>query len=273
MSSSAHSWAHSELRIRTPEGITFAYTLAGPVSRAMAAAVDIFCIFALCLIAAQAFSWMALFDQDLFQALALLSYFVVSIGYGIILEWFFRGRTLGKRWLRLRVIDSSGMRLQFHQVFLRNVLRAVDLLPGFYLLGGVVSLLNSHHQRLGDLAAGTTVIFEPEQLEPDVDQLLVGKFNSFRDHPHLAARLRQSISPALARLSLQALVRRDDLESGARVALFGDLAAHLKSLASFPAEVTDSMGDEQYVRNVVDLLFRSSERHSPTSARSSRDSF
>jgi hypothetical protein len=32
---------NSELRIRTPEGIVFAYTLAGPVTRCLACAVDI----------------------------------------------------------------------------------------------------------------------------------------------------------------------------------------------------------------------------------------
>ena len=41
------------LRIRTPEGISFSYQLAGPVSRMLAWVVDISCIFGACAIAAK----------------------------------------------------------------------------------------------------------------------------------------------------------------------------------------------------------------------------
>ena len=109
---------------------------------------------------------------------------------------------------------------------------------------------------LGDIAAGTVVVHLPKHAEPDLDQLLAGKFNSLRAHPHLEARLRQRVSPDEARLALQALVRRDELEPAARVTLFADLAAHFKALVTFPPEDTDAMPDEQYIRNVVDILFR-----------------
>jgi hypothetical protein len=93
-------------------------------------------------------------------------------------------------------------------------------------------------------------------VEPDLDQLLAGKFNSLRQHPHLEARLRQQVTPEEARLVLQALVRRDRFEPAARVALFADLAEHFKSIVAFPPEVVEALPDEQYIRNVVDILFR-----------------
>ena len=53
-----------------------------------------------------------------------------------------------------------------------------------------------------------------------------------------------------------ALVRRDELDPADRVALFSELAEHFKGLVAFPPESIEAMPDEQYVRNVVDILFR-----------------
>src|SRR5262249_58768067 len=57
-------------------------------------------------------------------------------------EWYWRGQTVGKRMLRLRVVDRQGLRLQPSQIITRNLLRFVDGLPAFYMLGGLTSLLN-----------------------------------------------------------------------------------------------------------------------------------
>jgi hypothetical protein len=123
-------------------------------------------------------------------------------------------------------------------------------------VGGLASFFSRRAQRLGDLAANTVVVYNPKPAEPDLDQLLAGKFNSLRQHPHLEARLRQRVSPDEARLALQALIRRDELDPEPRVALFSELAEHFKSIVHFPPEAIDAMPDEQYVRNVVDILFR-----------------
>jgi hypothetical protein len=149
------------------------------------------------------------------------------------------------------------MRLQFDQILTRNLLRAVDMLPAFYFVGGVACWLNSKCQRLGDLAANTIVVRIPVVAEPDLDQLLAGKFNSLRPYPHLVARLRQRVSPADASTALQALIRRDQFEPTARVDLFRELAEHFRLKVEFPKEATDGIADEQYIRNVVDVLYRS----------------
>jgi hypothetical protein len=100
------------------------------------------------------------------------------------------------------------------------------------------------------------VIRSPRLSEPDLDQLLAGKYNSLRQFPHLAARLRQRVSPGEAAVALQALIRRDEFDPAARVELFGELAGHFRALVPFPAEATDGVADEQYLRNVVDVIYR-----------------
>jgi uncharacterized RDD family membrane protein YckC len=249
----------AELRIRTPEGITFAYQLAGPVTRCMAWALDMVIIFVTCIVVTLAFSMSGFMMADFTGALLALIFFIVPIAYGIAFEWLWRGQTIGKKVLRLRVMDADGLRLQFHQVLMRNLVRFADMLPGAYLVGGVASLLSSKAQRLGDLAAGTIVVHHRKPAEPDLEQLLGTKFNSLRAHQHLCGRIRQRTSPDEARLALQALMRRDEIEPDARVKLFSSIADHFKSLAHFPPEILEAMPDEQFVRNVVDILFRTSE--------------
>jgi len=247
----------SALEIRTPEGIVFSQLLAGPVVRALAWGIDLLAIGALGTVLGSLLLPLQVISPSLGGAAATLGYFFISIGYGVVCEWWWRGQTVGKKLLRLRVVDAEGLRLQFNQIVTRNLLRFVDSLPLFYFVGGLVCWFSPKCQRLGDLAANTLVIRHPRLAQPDLDQLLAGKYNSLRQYPHLAARLRQRVSPAEAAIALQAVLRRDEFEPIARVELFADLAAHFRAAVVFPAEATDGVTDEQYLRNVVDVVYRS----------------
>jgi hypothetical protein len=68
--------------------------------------------------------------------------------------------------------------------------------------------------------------------------------------------LKQRVPPRTATVALDAILRRDQLDPAARLEVFADLAAHFKSLVIFPDEDTEQLSDEQYVRNVVDILYR-----------------
>jgi uncharacterized RDD family membrane protein YckC len=244
------------LSIRTPEGIVFSQSLAGPVARFSAWFIDQLCIHAAMSLVSTLISLLGVFSWNLAVAVYFLSYFFVSIGYAIYFEWSWRGQTVGKKLFRLRVVDAEGMRLQFNQIVVRNLLRFVDQLPLFYFVGGMTCWFNSKCQRLGDIAANTIVIRSPRIVEPDLDQLLAGKFNSLRQFPHLAARLRQQVSPVEADVALQALLRREEFDPVARVELFGELSAHFRAKVEFPAEAADGVADEQFLRNVTDVIYR-----------------
>jgi uncharacterized RDD family membrane protein YckC len=80
-------------------------------------------------------------------------------GYYWILETMW-AQTLGKRVLAIRVVRTDGSsRASAGAVFVRTLLRIVDFLPGFYLVG-LISVLATgpRRQRLGDLAAKTRVV-------------------------------------------------------------------------------------------------------------------
>jgi uncharacterized RDD family membrane protein YckC len=254
----------NRLVIQTPEGIAFSLLLAGPISRFLAWVVDVGCVVAAGSLISVALAGLQWISVDLIRALSVLAYFGVSVGYAIALEWSWRGQTIGKRLLRLRVMDAEGLRLSFGQIVIRNLLRFVDMLPAFYFVGGLACLVSGKAQRLGDFAAGTVVVYTPRVFEPDLDQLLARKYNSFRNYPHLMARLRQRTSPVEASLALQALLRRDEFQPSSRVQLFSRIADHFRTLLEFPPEACEGIADEQYVRNVVDVLFRS-EQHAKAS--------
>lgn len=243
------------LTVRTPEGVTFSWTLAGPVSRMLALMVDTCCV----AVGAQALKALAglvqAFSADWGAAVSVLLFFGFDIAYGIALEWLWRGQTIGKRVMGIRVIDSGGLRLTPGQVVVRNLLRAVDGLPLFYLVGGLASVVSRRAQRLGDLAAGTVVIRHERDEEPEFGETLRLKYNSLRQWPHLCARLRQRCRPEEAALALDALLRRDELDPEARLALFDEIAAHFQGRLPFPAEALDGLSSEQYVRDVVQVLF------------------
>jgi len=245
-----------KIEIRTPEGVVFSLYLAGPFTRFLAWLVDFFVIMTVSTTVGTAAQYAGMLVGGVAIAVATILLFAFSFAYRISMEWFFRGQTIGKRLFRLRVVDISGLRLQFSQIVLRNLLRVVDMVPVGYLLGGVTMVLNRHHQRLGDIAANCIVTYLPRDETPDFAQVLPGKYNSLRDYPHLEGRLRQRVSPEEADLLVQSLLRRDEMDAPDRVGLYKELAAHFREKTAFPEEAVVGITDEQYLRNVVDSVFR-----------------
>jgi uncharacterized RDD family membrane protein YckC len=86
--------------------------------------------------------------------------------YFIVPESLF-GASLGKMARGLCVVRVDGGPVTFGSILARNVLRLLDVLPGVYLLGGVLVLGTGGSQRLGDMVAGTTVIRRAPALEPN----------------------------------------------------------------------------------------------------------
>ena len=260
MSASRHT-----LDIRLPEGVVFSLTLAGPATRFLAWLIDLVFTVVAMLVVSRVLAFFVVVSADAASGVSVLLMYVVPIFYGVIFEGFWRGQTPGKRALRLRVMDAGGLRLDLRQVVIRNLLRAIDILPWLYVVGGIACLSNRRSQRLGDLAAGTVVVRAERPAAPDLTPLASGKYNTLRDHPVLAARLRQRIPPAEAGLALQAILRREALDPRPRGELFARLAERFRAAVPLPEELAEGVTDEQHVRNVVDVLFqaRSKAKASP----------
>lgn len=154
--------------IETPEHIVFQHRVAGPARRAVAHLVDLF----LCYLAAAIVSGVVLFIAVGMGSVGAAIDDALKLGIGVILVvmfvaqwvWFaawegLRGDTPGKRALGLRVVTINGRPIGFSHAALRNVLRAADMLPSGYLVGCVAMALSPRFQRIGDMVAGTLVVF------------------------------------------------------------------------------------------------------------------
>ncbi len=148
-------------RHETPEGIMLQLKVAGPVSRACAWAID------------------TAIKGVIYAVIALLSMFLGGVGIALmligffLLEWFFpvifevsSGATPGKKAMGLVVIHDNGTPVSLSASLIRNLLRVADFLPLFYGIGLLSMLANRHFQRLGDMVAGTLVVYrEREKIE------------------------------------------------------------------------------------------------------------
>jgi len=248
------------LTVQTPEGVTFSWTLAGPITRMLALIIDTCCVAAATQGLRAAVEVVHAVSADWGVALNAVLFFGLDVGYAIALEWLWRGQTVGKRVLGIRVIDAGGLRLSPAQVIVRNVLRAVDALPLFYGAGGLACAVSPRAQRFGDMGAGTVVIRHESAEHPQLSETLRLQYNSLRQWPTLCARLRQRCTPQEAEAALSAVLRRDELDPEARLELFDDLARHFQAKQAFPPEALDGLSSEQYVRDVVQILFSSGRK-------------
>ena len=141
--------------VPTPEGIELSLRLAGPVARALAWLID----FVLRMVVLGALATVAGALSKLGVALMLLSWFALEWLYPVVFEVWFNGATPGKRSLGLLVLHDDGTPVRLPASFTRNLLRAIDFFPALYGVGLLTMMLNPEFKRLGDLAAGTVVVY------------------------------------------------------------------------------------------------------------------
>lgn len=139
----------------TPEGIALSLRPAGVVPRLLAYGVDLGVRLGIYL----AISMVALPFGGMGMALLLVSYFLLEWFYPVIFELTRAGATPGKRMFGLQVVMDSGLPVTPAAALTRNLLRAADFLPFLYAFGAASMLLRSDFKRLGDLAAGTLVVY------------------------------------------------------------------------------------------------------------------
>ena len=142
-------------QIETPEGIDLPLRPAGLLPRALAFAFDL--------------GVRGLLMGILLVPLALLGnigiglgsllLFLVSWWYMVLFEVLNQGCSPGKQVMGMRVVQDDGTPIGWSASLIRNLLRFVDMLPFGYFLGAISCLQHPTFKRLGDIAAGTLVIY------------------------------------------------------------------------------------------------------------------
>lgn len=158
---------NGRLSLTTPEGVRLLLTPAGPVPRAWAWAIDFLIWLVTVWVLIMVFS-----GSKLGEGALLIMLFLTYWGYPIICEVYFGGRTLGKRALGIEVLRANGLPVGWRESSLRNLLLVADFLPMVYCSGLLCMLYDSRFRRIGDIVAGTQVVYREKRQErpapPDV---------------------------------------------------------------------------------------------------------
>ena len=148
-------------RVETPDGIELALKPAGPVLRATAWFVDLVIRAGLLFL----FGMLLALLEAVGMAVLLLLWFIINWWYPVLFEVLSRGSTPGKKATGLRVINQDGTPVNWGPSVVRNLLRQVDFLPFLYAAGLISMFCNHRFQRLGDLAAGTMVVYHNNSMQ------------------------------------------------------------------------------------------------------------
>jgi uncharacterized RDD family membrane protein YckC len=176
------SAAATDLSVDSVTGIPVALRVAGPGVRAYAFLIDwhIRLVLALAWFAAASLLYNGRLSlsppsasEPRWFALVLAPALAIFLVYHLVLEFALRGRTPGKRVAGVRIVDRHGGVPSAGALLARNVFRLIDSLPLFYGVGLIAVIVSAEHLRVGDLAAGTLLVYEsaPTFAAPELEHL------------------------------------------------------------------------------------------------------
>jgi uncharacterized RDD family membrane protein YckC len=161
-----------EEQVVTGEAVALGLQLAGAGSRCVAALIDfgvtvVATLLVFILVAVTGFD-----STDAVVTVIIVTEVLIVLGYPVAMETLWRGRTLGKAAMGLRVVRDDGGPIRFRHAFVRGITGVVVDKPGItYGLGALIPIIaTARKKRLGDMAAGTMVLQErvPGKLEAPV---------------------------------------------------------------------------------------------------------
>jgi uncharacterized RDD family membrane protein YckC len=160
-----------KLTIDTPEQVALEMPLAGLGSRFLGVFYDtliqviiyLVVVFGMAFIIPNSLEW----DTASKWVIAgvILFFFCLYWGYYAIFEIWWKGQTPGKRQAGIRVIKDTGRPITPFEAVARNLVRAVDQIPGFYAVGVLCAFFDKKNRRLGDFVAGTVVVHDRREGE------------------------------------------------------------------------------------------------------------
>ena len=160
--------AQDRYTIQSATGVEVTVRLAGPGARAHAFIIDwhIRTLSALAWLVLASYATAGTFLPQTRGASGLQFGLVVAapaaiyLLYHPLLELLMRGRTPGKRFAGVRLINRSSASPAAGALLLRNLFRIIDGFPLVYGVGLVSVILTREHVRIGDLAAGTLLVYD-----------------------------------------------------------------------------------------------------------------
>ena len=239
----------NDITITTPEHVPIRLEPAGVGSRFLATMIDTLIVNGIGMVVM--LTLMAILPTGLAMGIGVTVNFLLTWGWHVYFEVRKQGRTIGKRALRLRVIDARGLPVSLYQSLVRNITRALDFAPAFYGIGGIATMMSRSRRRLGDIVADTLVVRDAQPLAYQGQFAYDRRHNTLRT-PRVLRLARHRISLEEREFLLTLCLRADRMSPEARYDLMEDVAAAYRKKLALE---TESISGENFVRDLTAVLF------------------
>lgn len=251
-------------KVVTPENVELSFELAGLTARFAAWLIDFLIMMVALMVTVMIVSVIGIVSQGLAYALIIVIAFVIQQGYFIFFELKTGGSTPGKRVMKIRVIQDTGVKTTFYHSFLRNILRFMDSTPFLvlHLAGGLVAFFHPLNRRLGDAVAGTIVVRERSYPPPGKIIAEGDKYSTLLEDYTLREKVKRLVSTPEKEAMIEACLRAEEIEFSHRMEIFTRLGRRLRSRLDLPP--MEFASDEKLVRNVTAILLGAEPSDSKT---------
>jgi uncharacterized RDD family membrane protein YckC len=193
------------IEIQTAQNVNIEYPVASVGDRVVAAIIDQLIMVGYIIAIIFIYIWLL----DLTDGSALyfpVAYFVILFlpvfFYHLLCEIYLNGQSFGKKIMKMRVVKLDGRQAGIGSYFLRWILAPIDLYFTYGSVGLVTMLINGKGQRLGDLAANTTVVKLKAEAKLDDTILRVTPVNYDVKFPQVSALTDKDIAIVKAVLDM-----------------------------------------------------------------------
>lgn len=151
-----------QFQIETAQNISIDQNTAHLGDRMLAYIIDSFVIGIYIILSVLVLVYMEVDFNDMWALYLLLN--LPAFLYYVLLETFMDGKTVGKSLMQIRVVKIDGSKANFASYFIRWILRIIDVVLTSGGVAVLTILIRGKGQRVGDMAAGTTVISEKKRI-------------------------------------------------------------------------------------------------------------
>jgi uncharacterized RDD family membrane protein YckC len=149
------------IEIQTAQNVNIEYPVASVGERVVAAIIDQLIMVGYIIAMIFLYIWILNITEGTslyFPVAYFVIWFLPVFFYQLLCETFLNGQSFGKKLMKMRVVKLDGSQAGIGSYFLRWILAPIDIYFTYGSVGLVTMIVNGKGQRLGDLAAHTTVV-------------------------------------------------------------------------------------------------------------------
>ena len=178
------------IEIQTAQNVNIEYPVASVGDRVVAAIIDQLIMIGYLIAFIFVYIWILNITEGTsleFPVAYFIIFFLPLFFYHLLCETFLNGQSFGKKIMKMRVVKTDGSQAGIGSYFLRWILAPIDLYFTYGAIGLITMLVNGKGQRLGDLAANTTVVKLKAEVKLDDTILLTTPANYEVMFPQVSA--------------------------------------------------------------------------------------